>query len=324
MGISLLILMTTSANSDKNKMRKRFPRIASSAFEHPADKASLDVVKSIPFVDKAFKHFLELGLERIMRIQLMGQSIHVTPRQCTKIYQLFKEAIDILDMQEPDLFVASSPVINAFTFGAERPFIVINSALIDLLDEDELLAVLAHELGHVKAGHALYRSIAYTLTHLANRVFGLGGLPSLGLTASLFDWARKSELTADRAELLVVQDIDICLRLHMKLAGGSRTIYAQTNHQEFLQQANIYEELDYSTLNKVYKLIQELWLTHPVPVFRAKEINNWSKTRQYNEIMAGRYQTEDICFLLKSCPHCNAKISPSFFFCPDCGKNTRI
>ena len=186
------------------------------------------------------------------------------------------------------------------------------------------MAVLAHELGHIKAGHALYRSIAYTFSTVASRVFGLGGLASMGLTASLFDWTRKSELTADRAELLVVQDLDVCLRLHMKLAGGSRTIYAQTNHQEFLQQADIYEELDYSTLNKVYKLIQELWLTHPVPVFRAKEISAWSKTRQYKEIMAGHYPTEDICLLLKSCPYCEAKISPSFFFCPDCGKNTRV
>ncbi len=259
-----------------------------------------------------------------MRIQLMGQSIHVTPRQCGKIYQLFKEATDILDMSEPDLFIVSSPVINAFTFGAERPFIIINSALVDLLDEDELLAVLAHELGHVKSGHALYRSIAYVLSGLASRVFGIGGLASMGLTASLFDWSRKSELTADRAELLVVQDVDVCLRLNMKMAGGSRTIYAQTDHQEFLQQADVYEELDYSTLNKVYKLIQELWLTHPVPVFRAKEINAWSKTRQYKEIMAGHYPTQDSSFELKSCPHCSAKISPSFFFCPDCGKNARV
>ncbi len=299
--------MNSSADIINNKARRRFPRLSSSAFEHPSDKTALEVVKSIPFVDKAFKQFLELGLERIMRIQLMGQSIHVTPRQCGKIYQLFKEAINILDMQEPDLFIVSSPAINAFTFGAERPFIVINSALVDLLDEDELLAVLAHELGHVKAGHALYRSIAYTLSGFASRIFGLGGLPSIGLTASLYDWARKSELTADRAELLVVQDIDVCLRLHMKLAGGSRTIYAQTNHQEFLQQAEVYEELDYSTLNKVYKLIQELWLTHPVPVFRAKEINAWSKTRQYNEIMAGHYPTEDVCLLLKTCPYCKQK-----------------
>ncbi len=316
--------MSTSLNSNSAKIRRKFPGLSSTAFEHPSDKAALDAVKNIPVVDKIFRRFFELGLERIMRIQMMGQAIHVTPRQCPKIYKLFKEAADILDMHEPDLFLVSNPTINAFTFGAERPFIVIHSALVDLLDEDELMGVLAHELGHVKAGHALYRSIAHTLAQLASQMFGLGGLASMGLTASLYDWSRKSELTADRAELLVVQDVDVCLRSHMKLAGGSRSIYAQTNHQEFLQQADTYEELDYSTLNKVYKFIQELWLTHPVPVFRAKEISAWAKSRQYKEIMDGHYPTEEYCFILRACPHCNSKISPSFFFCPDCGKNTRI
>jgi len=308
----------------ESKTRRRFPRMTSSAFEHPADRAALEAVKKIPVLDKVFRKFLELGLERIMRIQLIGQAIHVTPKQCSKIYKLFKEAADILDLHEPDLFLASNPYVNAFTFGVERPFIVIQSALVDLLDEDELMAVLAHELGHVKAGHVLYRSIAYFLAQLAQRFLGLGGLASVGLGIALYDWSRKSELTADRAELLVVQDVDVCLRLHMKLAGGSRSVYAQIDHQEFLRQADTYEDLDYSTLNKIYKLLQELWLTHPIPVFRAKEIKAWSESKQYKEIMAGRYPTEDPGVGLRTCPHCGAKISPSFFFCPDCGKNARI
>jgi Zn-dependent protease with chaperone function len=308
----------------ESKTRRRFPRMTSSAFEHPADRAALEAVKKIPVLDKVFRKFLELGLERIMRIQLIGQAIHVTPKQCPKIYKLFKEAADILDLHEPDLFLASNPYVNAFTFGVERPFIVIQSALVDLLDEDELMAVLAHELGHVKAGHVLYRSIAYFLAQLAQRFLGLGGLASVGLGIALYDWSRKSELTADRAELLVVQDVEVCLRLHMKLAGGSRSVYAQIDHQEFLRQADTYEDLDYSTLNKIYKLLQELWLTHPIPVFRAKEIKAWSESKQYKEIMAGRYPTEDPGVGLRTCPHCGAKISPSFFFCPDCGKNARI
>src|SRR5207253_4158575 len=119
------------------------------------------------------RKFFELGLERIMRIQLIGQAVHVTPKQCHRIYKLFKEAADILDMHEPDLFLTSNPTVNAFTFGADRPFIVLQSALVDLLDEEELMAVMGHELGHIKAGHALYRSIAYFLTEIASRMLGL-------------------------------------------------------------------------------------------------------------------------------------------------------
>ena len=36
----------------------------------------------------------------------------------------------------------------------DRPFIVVNSALVDLLDEEELRFVLGHELGHALSGHA--------------------------------------------------------------------------------------------------------------------------------------------------------------------------
>jgi Zn-dependent protease with chaperone function len=306
------------------KTRRRFPRLKSSAFEHPADRAALESVKKIPLLDKVFRKFLELGLERIMRIQLLGQAIHVTPKQCPKIYKLFKEAVDILDMHEPDLFLASNPFVNAFTFGVERPFVVIQSGLVDLLDEEELMAVLAHELGHIKAGHVLYRSIAILLVRLAQQFLGLGQMASMGLAVALADWSKKSELTADRAELMVVQDVEVCLRLNMKLAGGTRSVYAQINHDEFLKQAEHYEDLDYSTLNKLYKLMNELWLSHPLPVFRAKEIKIWSESKQFKEIMAGRYPTEDPGDGLRQCPHCGSKISPSFFFCPDCGKNSRI
>ncbi len=306
------------------KTRKRFPRITSAAFEHPSDRIALEAVKKIPVLDKVFRKFLELGVERIMRIQLMGQAIHVTPKQCHKIYKLFKESADILDMHEPDLFLISQPYPNAFTFGVDRPFIALHSSLVDLLTEEELMAVMAHELGHVKAGHVLYRSIAYFLAHIASRMLGLGGIASLGLAAALFEWSRKSELTADRAELLVVQDVDVCMRLNMKLAGGSKTVYEQIDAQEFLKQAERYEDLDHNTLNKMYKFMQELWLDHPLPIFRAKEIKAWSESKQFKEIMAGRYPTEEPGLDIRNCPHCGAKVSPSFFFCPDCGKNARM
>ena len=304
--------------------KRRFPRLKSSAFEHPADTQALEAVRQIPFIDKIFKKFMELGLERIVRIQLFGQAIHVSPKQCPKIYNLFKEACDILDMHEPDLFLANNPYVNAFTFGVDRPFIVLQSALVDLLEEDELMAVIGHELGHVKSGHVLYRSIVYVLVHLATKFLGLGAAASLGAMAALLDWSRKSELTADRAELLVVQDVDACLRLHMKLAGGSKAVYNQINPQEFLRQADSYEEIEYNMLNKVYKLLYELKLSHPVPVYRAKELKNWAQSKQFKDIMNGKYSTQDTEIPNRNCPHCGIIISPEFFFCPDCGKSVRI
>ncbi len=328
MGILILItgfiIMSQTETASSTSTRRRFPRLKSNAFEHPEDAKALEAVRQVPYIDKIFKKFMELGLERIVRIQLFGQAIHVSPKQCPKIYALFKEACDILDMHEPDLFLANNPYVNAFTFGVDRPFIVLHSSLVDLLEEDELMAVIGHELGHVKSGHVLYRSIVFVLVHLATRFFGLGGAYGLGAMAALLDWSRKSELTADRAELLVVQDIDACIRLHMKLAGGSKSVYNQINAQEFLRQADSYEEIDYSMLNKVYKLLYELKLSHPVPVYRAKELKTWSTSKQYTDLINGKYSTQETIIPNRSCPHCGTIISPEFFFCPDCGKNVRV
>ncbi|HZT35248.1 MAG TPA: hypothetical protein VFA15_04970, partial [Nitrososphaera sp.] len=126
------------------------------------------------------------------------------------------------------------------------------------------------------------------------------------------------------AELLVAQELSTSLKLHMKLSCGSWSIYEQMDEQEFLRQADCYEDFDYSTLNKVYKLMNEIFLTHPLPVYRAKEAKAWYESKAYSEILSGRYPTTDEDIGLRECPHCGCKISPSFFFCPDCGKSARV
>ncbi len=311
-------------SATETSTRRRFPRLCSSAFEHPADRQALEALRKIPGLDKLIRKMLELGAEKIMRVELLGGAVHITPKQCPRVYKLFKEACEILDVHEPDLFLASNPIVNAYTFGVERPFVVLQSGLVDLLDDQELMAVLGHELGHVKAGHVLYRSLALIMIQLVHMVVPIQGIAAIALKIALFDWYRKSEMTADRAELLVAQDVNICLNVHMKLASGSKTVFAQMSCHEFLKQADSYEEMDYSTLNKVYKLLKEVFRTHPIPVYRAKEIKLWSETKAFKEIMAGRYPTSDVEVNLRACPHCQSKIAPSFFFCPDCGKNVRI
>ena len=87
----------------EEKVRRKFPRLSSTAFEHPLDRAALEALRKIPVLDQVLKKFLELGVERMFRIMLMGQAIHVTTKQCHRIHKLFKEACEILDMHEPDL-----------------------------------------------------------------------------------------------------------------------------------------------------------------------------------------------------------------------------
>ena len=50
----------------------------------------------------------------------------------------------ILDLEEPELYVTLDPLPNAYTYGHTRPFIVLTSGLVDMLDDEETFFVIAH------------------------------------------------------------------------------------------------------------------------------------------------------------------------------------
>jgi hypothetical protein len=87
--------------------------------------------------------------------------------------------------------------------------VVVNSELLQLLEEDELRAVLGHEVGHIPSNHVLYRTALLILLQMTTTVGALpilGGLPLLAVRTALLEWSGASELSADRAAVLVTRD----------------------------------------------------------------------------------------------------------------------
>ena len=86
------------------------------------------------------------------------------------------------------MYVAANPVLNAITIGMNKPFIVLNCGLVDLLDEDELRFVIAHELGHALSGHAVYQTLLQRLLQLTGVLnsIPLGGLGVRAIVAALY------------------------------------------------------------------------------------------------------------------------------------------
>src|SRR5580692_4973527 len=130
--------------------RVRFPGLSSSAFEHPADRAALEALRRTPGLDRLLKFLSDIGAERIVRIMYTGDSIRVSPRQCSRAYNDLREACAILDVPEPEFYILQHPVPNAWAFGMQRHTLVLTTSLIDLLDDTERLCVIGHELGHIK------------------------------------------------------------------------------------------------------------------------------------------------------------------------------
>jgi Zn-dependent protease with chaperone function len=275
------------------KARRRFPGLDPVVLQHPYDRAALGALQRVPGLDIVVRKFIELFPERVAYIQNVAQTVRVTTSQCPQLYTQLREACAILDVREPELYVAQYPVPNAYTSGHDHPYIVVTTGLLDLMNEDEVLAVIAHELGHIKSGHVLYktmaRGIGFLLTILGDMTLGIGRLVGRTLEATLLEWDRKSEFTADRSSLLVVQDPQVMLSLMMKFAGGTLFQKNMMDPREFIKQADLYEDVDANLLDRIYKMFLVTAVNHPLTIVRAREILNWSESREYKDILEGRY-----------------------------------
>jgi hypothetical protein len=172
----------------------------------------------------------------------------------------------------------------------DTPFIVVTSAMYDLMTHDEMRFVLGHELGHALSGHAVYRTMLMHLMRLASS-FGfipLGGWALRAIVAALLEWQRKSELSGDRAGLLCCQDLDIAIRVELKLAAGSHLDKLDT--QAFLAQAREYERSG-DMRDGLLKLLNLELQSHPFSVLRAAALTKWVDTGGYGAILAGDYPT---------------------------------
>ncbi len=267
--------------------------ISSRAWEHPADRGALTALRELRGFDDVVKAFFGMWNERAFRLSFLANSIRVDHRQYPRVYQRFTEAAATLDVAElPQLFVAQSPIINGQAIGIDKPFIVITTAAVEKLDDDELRALLGHEIGHVRSGHAVYKTIMMILTRWAANLSWLpvGALVLRGIIAAMMEWWRKAELSADRAGLLAGQDPAASLRLLMKLAGGGDL--SQIDTAAFLEQAAEYEGGG-DLRDSIHKLGMTAWSSHPVPVARAAELRKWVDSGDYGRILGGDYPRRD-------------------------------
>ena len=272
---------------------KKFAELDKHEYIHPADSRALAALKTIPGIDSALKKLLEVTGESAIRVIFTASAVKVTPKQCPDLYAKLQVACTSLGVDMPELFVQQNPIVNAFTGGVKRPVIVLHSALIERLNDEETLAVLAHEVGHIHAEHVLYLTAAHLLELLANAAISttplagiIAQLISGTMRAAILAWARRAELSCDRAALLVVQDADVIGRAMMKLCGG--TFASRVDYDQFLAQARDFQQnYDQKALDRFWADIINAGLTHPFPVWRVSEILKWVESGEYQRVMSG-------------------------------------
>lgn len=267
-------------------VRRVLTGISSRVWEHPADRAALAALRKVPLFDEVLKKVFGFFGEKPIRLAFQANAVRVSEKQFPRVHALYEDVLKTLDSPRYDLFVSQTPMVNAGAYGMDRPFIILNSGTVNLLDDKELSYVLGHEVGHILSGHVLYRTMMVILIQLADRGFPIVGWAAQGILIALLEWYRKSELSSDRAGLLAMQEPQVVLGAMMKMAGGGRP--EETNLDDFIRQAEEYRTTG-DVADSVFKVLNLLGTTHPFYVLRVSELRSWIESGAYDRILRGEY-----------------------------------
>ncbi len=196
----------------------------------------------------------------------------VTAQTVPSLAPAIQQAASRLQVGPAEIFVVPNNTLNAYTFGLSSPkTIVLNSALFQVMDRDELQFIIGHEMGHVILGH----------TWLNSLIGGMAGVPTttevhLILNLAFRWWNRACEYSADRAGMLACNSPQKAMSALIKLNLGGAP-YTRLNMERAL--ANIQAE-DRQPLSG----LAELMYTHPIIYHRIEQLQRYAASPEYQRL----------------------------------------
>jgi Zn-dependent protease with chaperone function len=301
-------------------------------YEHPLDKRALDTLQKTPGLDFFVNKFYELGLSKLLQLQLVGSSVKVTPSSLPDVYEVLEDACETLNLKTtPELYVCCDRALGGqsnnfqgITVGVDRPLVIISTECIDSLSRQELLFVLGCEIGRIKSQHIFYNEIAALLPIVSELVtsavavdFTKPMTSSLGF--ALLQWSRWSGFTLDRAGLLASQDLTVAMKVMAKMAGLPRKYFESFNVDDFVIQAREYEGFGDTSYTKFLKMFNLMFKNQAFIISRASELLKWTDSGGYQAVLQRQTKIKPAP-LASFCRHCGFKFEFSNAFCSSCGK----
>jgi len=274
-------------------------------FFHPSEPGLQNrlsmVLEKLPILPGVFEKMLK---KRIAEMLKQWNPKEVEPK--SRLGKIYAEACRRLCVEAPPkIFVLNTWVRNACMCGSSRKdaVLIINSELLKSLDEDELLSVVGHELGHYLSGSLTYRNFVVFFGELSFAAMILRILDSLGMPIPLrtareklekqmetiwehiMRWGRSAELSCDRCGLLACQNLNAALRSALKsrevpvrnVSGKSVATLMELGKQ-------IHEE-NRETEGKAENGEENEKGSHPPIYKRMRELKSWVDSGEYAEIV---------------------------------------
>jgi len=173
--------------------------------------------------------------------------LRLSERQLPEIFLTAIRAARIMALRYlPEIYVSGEQMWDATTLGTDNSAFVVLGSVLTNFKGDDLLFVLGREMGHVRAGHALWKTVMQFVSGRARHrsIMGDGVLKLLNpaklvesaIDAPLMAWSRHSEITADRAGMLVVGNEDVARRVLMTWTLKSFPLVPRVSADAWLEQ----------------------------------------------------------------------------------------
>lgn len=148
----------------------------------------------------------------------------------------------------PELYISGEQMWDANTVGTDSSAFVVLGSVLTNFKEDELLFILGREMGRVRAGHALWRTVMQFLSGRSKhrsimgdgvlRLLNPAKLAESAVDAPLMAWSRHSEITADRAGMICVGKESVARRVLTTWTLKSFPLQARINTDAWQEQEN--------------------------------------------------------------------------------------
>lgn len=232
-----------------------------------------------PVVETILKTAKDGSGDDYWRSRMEGHCMKVDKDILPVFYALCQDVKQHLNFKEPvDFYVTGDSTLNAFSIAAEeegQPHIVnINSAMFDLMSEEELRFVIGHELGHIiNKDSALKRLIYFIFPPDTTN-------PPITLQYKIRLHDQLAELVADRYGYLANGNLNACVTAFYKMSSGLDLAKMNVSIDALLKDNQ--KRLDYFLKGKGLSRND-----HPVNPIRVQAINLFATAKDEHALEDG-------------------------------------
>lgn len=254
------------------------------AYAHPIDVQILKTLNRVPLraaLNRALNYIV-----KYLNTELLSESIYVSPKSFPEEYRSLVTCAKTLGIPVPRMLMGHNDMYAIFTTGTDNDaFIYMSTQYSALATQEEKLFVIGHECGHIHNQHVSLRVLTSVLIEGSTQLpGGIGKIIATILTPfayllrlTLMAWSRRSEITCDRAGLVICKDLKVAEKALIRLMLGYEA-FSKIDIEDVL------ERMDEARRSNEFAGAREVLRTHPNLAFRIRALRLFGNSELYYDV----------------------------------------